>query len=368
MKQSAFYWDELCMWHGGGYFSGGIATGGFVQPTTISSLPETQETKRRLKSLMEVSGLIDDFEVLSADLISEEDLLRVHPQSYLSEFKALSDAGGGDLGHRLGDASPFGPGGYDMARQAAGLALRCVEDVARGTFKNGYALCRPPGHHCLPDIPNGYCLLANGALAIQAVRAKGLMSRVAILDWDVHHGNGTEAIFWDDSDVLTISLHQDRNYPQHTGDFVAADFAGRSNLNIPVAPGSGHETFLRAMDRIVLPALTKFQPDFVLVSSGYDAGALDVLSRTQCTTATFRAMTERMMAFCEGRLAMIHEGGYSEQHVPFMGHGVLEVLSGSEVHVQDPMEATILAKQTCGPVLAAMNAVVDDMAAALGFE
>lgn len=367
MKQSAFYWDELCMWHGGGYFSGGIATGGYVQPTTISSLPETQETKRRLKSIMEVSGLINEFEVLSADLISEEDLLRVHPQSYLSEFKALSDAGGGDLGHRLGDASPFGPGGYDMARQSAGLALRCVEDVARGTFKNGYALCRPPGHHCLPDIPNGYCLLANGALAIEAARAKGLMSRVAIVDWDVHHGNGTEAIYWDDPNVLTISLHQDRNYPQHTGDFVAEDFTARANLNIPIAPGSGHETILRAMDRVILPALTKFAPDFLLVSSGYDAGALDVLSRTQATTATFRALTKALMDVTAGPLALIHEGGYSEQHVPFMGHGVLEVLATSKIQIEDPMEQTILAKQTRGPVLDAMNAVIDEIALSLAF-
>ncbi len=367
MTQTAFYWDELCMWHGGGYFSGVVPTGNFVQPTARSSLPETQETKRRLKSLIEVSGLIKDLAVRGAAPVCEQDLRQVHPVSYLREFERLSDAGGGDLGPRLNDHSPFGPGGYAMARQSAGLAVRCVEDVARGAFANGYALCRPPGHHCLPDGPNGFCLLANGALAVEAARAKGLMARVAVVDWDVHHGNGTEAIYWDDRDVLTISIHQDRNYPHDTGGFVAADFDARSNLNIPLSPGSGHETFLRAMDHLILPALTKFQPDFVLVSCGFDAGALDILSRTQCTTQTFRRMTERLMAFCQGRLAMIHEGGYSEVHVPFCGHGVLEVMSGSQVHVDDPMEPGILAKQVRGPVLEAMNATVDDMARALGF-
>jgi acetoin utilization deacetylase AcuC-like enzyme len=113
--------------------------------------------------------------------------------------------------------------------------------------ENAYALSRPPGHHCLPDFPNGFCLLNNIAIAVEAAMADGLSARVAVLDWDVHHGNGTEAIFYDRDDVLTISIHQERNYPQDSGDFEdrGSDAGEGYNLNIPLPPGAGHVTYPR---------------------------------------------------------------------------------------------------------------------------
>ena len=210
---TGFFMDERCFWHAGGNYAFTMPVGGLVQPLAAGGLPENPETKRRLRNLMEVTGLMAELDLRSAAPASREDLLSVHPAAYLDDFKRLSDAGGGELGLR----TPFAAGGFEIAALSAGLSLAAVEAVAKGDLDNAYALSRPPGHHALPDFPNGFCLLANIAIAIEAAKAKGLVRRVAVLDWDVHHGNGTEAIFYDRDDVLTISLHQEGNYPLEIG-------------------------------------------------------------------------------------------------------------------------------------------------------
>jgi acetoin utilization deacetylase AcuC-like enzyme len=269
---------------------------------------------------------------------SHDDLLRVHPASYLDAFKALSDAGGGEMGRR----TPFGPGGFELAAQSAGLAKAALATVLQGDLTNAYALSRPPGHHCLPDFPNGFCLLNNIGIAIEAAKAAGLAERFAVLDWDVHHGNGTEAVFYDRADVLTVSLHQERNYPMDTGD-VADRGRGEGmgyNLNIPLPPGTGHVGYLDAMDQIALPAIRDFNPDVLIIACGFDAAANDPLGRMLATAETFAMMTRQVMALadavCAGKLVMVHEGGYSETYVPFCGHNVLQELSGSRISAPDP--------------------------------
>jgi acetoin utilization deacetylase AcuC-like enzyme len=345
---TAFFTDERCFWHGGGNYSLTLPVGGFVQPG--GGLPESPETKRRLKNLLDVSGLLRELAVSSAPEASRKDLLRVHPASYLDAFKAASDAGGGELGLR----TPFGKGGYEIAALSAGLAVAAVDTVLTGAARNAYALSRPPGHHCLPDWPNGFCLMANIAVAIRAAQARGHARRIAVVDWDVHHGNGTEAVFWTDPTVLTISLHQERNYPLDTGDATArGEGKGHGfNLNIPLPPGTGHQSYLEAMERIVLPALNRFRPDAIIVACGYDAAALDPLGRMLATAETFRRMTRQMMEaaeeLCDGRLILVHEGGYSETYVPFCGHAVMEALSGTEIRVPDPLAET-LGKRQPGP-------------------
>lgn len=218
-----------------------------------------------------------------------------------------------------------------------------------GVHSNAYALSRPPGHHCLPDFPNGFCLLANIAIAVEAAMAEGLVRRVAVLDWDVHHGNGTEAIYYDRDDVLTLSIHQERNYPLDTG---AAEDRGRGqglgyNMNIPLPPGAGHATYLEAMERLVLPAIRKYEPDIIVIACGFDAALVDPLARMMASAETFRAMTEQVQSLadeiCGGRLVMAHEGGYSEAYVPFCGHAVLQQMSGSAITAEDPAaEASVL--------------------------
>lgn len=343
---TAFFSDERCFWHGGGNYAFTLPAGGLVQPIP-GSLPEHPETKRRLKNLIEVTGLSRHLAMRGAEPATDAELARVHPESYLQAFKSLSDAEGGELGLR----TPFGKGGYEIAAVSAGLAVGALRAVLTGEARNAYALSRPPGHHCTADFPNGFCLLNNIAVAIRAMQAEGLVGKVAVVDWDVHHGNGTEAIFWQDPDVLTISLHQERNYPLDTGgtDAQGAGAGLGFNLNLPLPPGAGHVSYLQAITRVVLPALDRFRPDLIVVACGFDAAAVDPLGRMLCTAETFRLMTRQIMSaadrLCDGRLALVHEGGYSEVYVPFCGHAVLEELSGAPVTAPDPMAVTLAKRQ-----------------------
>ncbi|WP_316015981.1 class II histone deacetylase [Roseobacter sp. HKCCA0434] len=360
---TALYSDERCFWHSGGNYALTAPVGGLVQPLAAGGLPENPETKRRLRNLIEVTGLARELTILSAPEASEEALRRVHPAEYLQEFKQLSDAGGGELGER----TPFGAGGYEIATLSAGLVVQAVEDVLRGRHENAYALSRPPGHHCLPDRPMGFCLLANIAVAIREAQAAGLARRVAVIDWDVHHGNGTEAIFAEDANVLTVSIHQDGNYPWATGGFETDAVA---NLNIPLPPGSGHASYLHAMERIVLPQVRAFAPEIIIIACGYDASGVDPLARMLAGSDTFGAMTrmvrELAEELCDGRLVMAHEGGYSEVHVPFCGHAVLAEMARSEVAAPDPLALRIAAHQPDAQMQAHIAARIDAMAEALG--
>ncbi|MBY5974421.1 class II histone deacetylase [Ferrimonas balearica] len=367
-SRTGFYWDERCFWHSGGNYALTLPVGGYVQPLAAGGLPESPETKRRLKNLLDVSGLTSELHVSSAPEASREDLLRVHPASYLDEFKAMSDAGGGELGLR----TPFGRGGYEIAALSAGLATTALADIMAGRVDNAYALSRPPGHHCLPDWPNGFCLMANIAIAVEAAKARGEAPRVAVLDWDVHHGNGTEHIFYDRDDVLTISIHQENNYPLDTGALAdrGRDAGAGYNINIPLPPGVGHVGYLEVLDRIVAPALEDYKPDVIIVACGFDAGIYDPIARMCCTMETYGEMTARMKALaerlCDGRLLMVHEGGYSEVYVPFCGHRVIEVLSGTQIRVEDPMAETVRIRQPNDGFNAHISGVIGEIAAALG--
>lgn len=367
MNKTGFFFDERCFWHSGGNYAFTLPVGGLVQPLAAGGLPEDPETKRRLKNLMEVTDLMSDLHATSATPATDEDLRRVHPTTFLSTFRDTAVAGGGEIGLR----APFGPDGYDMAALSSGLVIEAVASVLRGSCQNAYALSRPPGHHCLPDWQNGFCLLANIAIAIEAARANGLATRFAVLDWDVHHGNGTEAIFYNDPNVLTVSLHQERNYPLDSGDFTdRGDGAGLgTNLNIPLPPGTGHNGYLTAMERLALPAIRAFQPDVLIIACGFDAAAFDPLSRMLASAETFRAMTRQVMNLaadvCGGKLVMAHEGGYSEVYVPFCGHAVLQEMSGSAITADDPFAATLEARQPSARFDAFVEGLIDEMAEAL---
>lgn len=341
--KTAFFFDEKCFWHQGGNYAIVAPVGGLVQPMVAGGLPEAPETKRRFKNLMDVTGLSDELSCRSASPATEDDLRRVHTGRYLEAFKKLSDAGGGELGLR----TPFGPGAYEIARLSTGLVIGALNSVLRGEARNAYALSRPPGHHCLPNWPNGFCLLANIAVAIEAVKAQGLADRVAVVDWDVHHGNGTEAVFYSRPDVLTISVHQERVYPHDTGDVPdTGDEAGKgANMNIPLPPGAGHATYLEAMERLIVPKLRAFSPDLIVVACGFDASGVDPMARMLCTAETFRLMTRRLMEMTGCKLAMAHEGGYSELHVPFCGHAVIEEMTGSAIRAADPIDGRIMGQQ-----------------------
>ena len=363
-QQTGFWWDEKCFWHSGGSYAFIMPVGGLVQPLASGGLPENPETKRRLKNLLHVTGLIDELSASSAPVATEEELRRVHPAAYLDAFKRLSDDKGGELGER----TPFGPGGYDIAALSAGLATQALRSVLSGSQRNAYALSRPPGHHCLPDKPMGYCLLANIAIAVEAALADKRAERIAVIDWDVHHGNGTEAIFYDRSDVLTISLHQENNYPRDSGRIEKrGEGQGEGfNINVPMVPGTGHLGYLHAFERIVLPALRAYKPDAIVVACGYDASGVDPLSRMLASSRTFSEMTAMTMQaaaeLCDGKLLLVHEGGYSEAHVPFCGHAVIATLAGSTITAPDPLEVRLDFQQPNPEFTAYQIGLIDRMA------
>ncbi|MFD7660527.1 class II histone deacetylase, partial [Actinosynnema sp. NPDC059797] len=205
---------------------------------------------------------------------------------------------------------------------------------------NAYALVRPPGHHAQRDTGMGFCLLGNVAVAASAVRRSHGVERVAVVDVDVHHGNGTQAAFADDPDTLTLSLHQDGVFPPGSGDVTER---GPALLNLPLPPGTGNGGYLAAVRRVVLPALRRFRPDLLLVAAGYDAGATDPLARMAVTAAGYREIARLLVdaaaELCGGRIAFAHEGGYDPVYVPFCAHAVIEVLAGVADPLPDPFSA-----------------------------
>ena len=230
---------------------------------------------------------------------------------------------------RLDHEAWIGPGSAIAALLAVGGMLEAVATVVAGEVDNAFVLARPPGHHAEAARPMGFCLLNATAVAARWAQLARGAARVAILDWDVHHGNGTEAIFRDDASVLTVSLHQDSLYPPDTG---AIGAPGEAIVNVPLPPGTGDAGYELAFERVVEPAIRAFGPDLLLIGAGQDAAASDPLGRMAVTVPGFRAWTERAVALaeecCGGRLVAFLEGGYSLRHLPAANLAILEAMAG----------------------------------------
>ena len=333
--RTGFLFHERYLWHDTRSAAGFIPAGGMVEPDRHAESPDT---KRRLRNLLEVSGLLGQLVPLAPRMASEDEVLRVHTRAHLERVKKLSAENGGDAGV----LAPFGPGSYEIALLSAGGVMAAVDAVLERRVDNAYALVRPPGHHAEADQGMGFCIFGNVAIAVKHAREARGLSRVAVVDWDVHHGNGTESAFYRDPHVLTISVHQDNYFPAGRGRLEdGGEGAGQGyNLNLPLPPGSGHGAYEAAFARVVAPALRRFRPELILVASGFDGGAMDPLGRMLATSATFRSLAHTLVELsrelCDGRLVLAHEGGYSTAHVPFCGLAVLEEISGVSTGVADP--------------------------------
>ena len=224
---------------------------------------------------------------------TREELERVHTDDYLAAIETIA----ADVW--LDGDTYAGATTWEAARLAAGCALEAVE-------RSGFALLRPPGHHALADAAMGFCILNNVALAARHAQAALGLERVVIVDLDVHHGNGTDAIFRDDDTVLFVSLHQWPFYPGTGGPGTSAE----TTLNVPLAAGSGNGEYVRAFDELVEPAVRRFEPELVLVSAGFDAHAQDPLGGMALDGDGFRELARRSAALAP-RCAAVLEGGYN---------------------------------------------------------
>ncbi|MDO9409004.1 class II histone deacetylase [Patulibacter sp.] len=357
MRRTGWLWDERFTAHDPGDAAAYVAAGGLV---AVDRHVESALTKQRFADIVEASGLAEDLVRLVARPATDEQLLAVHAPDYLERLSVLSDGPGAEVENGVN----CGPGSYEIARLAAGSCIAALEAVCSGEVDNAYALVRPPGHHAERAEAMGFCLLANIVIAVQHARRHLGIRRVAVVDWDVHHGNGTESAFANDPSVLTVSLHQDHCFPSDRGaveDRGAGPGLG-TNVNVPLPPGSGRPAYLAALEAVVAPALRAFEPEVIVVASGFDASGLDPLGRMMLSSEDFRDMTGFAVGLadelCGGRILLVNEGGYSEAYVPFCGLAVVEELVGAVTRAADPF-LDFVASWPADSVLAHQQAAID---------
>jgi acetoin utilization deacetylase AcuC-like enzyme len=285
--------------------------------------PERPE--RRLAALQGVLDAGVDVSEITAREAERTALERVHPPRYLDAVLEACETG------RAIDADTYTtPTSWHAALLGAGGAIAAVDAVVGG--EPALSLLRPPGHHAEPARAMGFCLLANGSIAVRHAQTVHGVGRVAVVDWDVHHGNGTQAVFWDDPSVLAVSLHQYPLWPMTGEAHETGTGAGRgTTLNVPLPPGTGPEAYLARFDDVVLPAVEAFAPELVVVACGFDAHRDDPLAELRLDAGTFGALATRVVELCR-RLgapppAVVLEGGYDLEAVRTSTRAVVEALA-----------------------------------------
>jgi acetoin utilization deacetylase AcuC-like enzyme len=316
----------------------------FVEPALH---PSSYRLVMRTKQLLDLSGLSARLLPIAPRLATVEELSVFHELHYIERVRELSRNGGG----YAGESAPVGWGSYEIALLSAGGALAAVDAVMQGTVRRAFVNARPPGHHARADSGMGYCLFNNVVVAARHAQHACGIQRILVLDWDVHHGNGSQDAFYEDPSVLFVSLHQDGLYPYGMGHLqeAGAGSATGTTVNIPLPAGSGDAVYRAAFERLVLPIATAFQPELVLISAGQDGSLMDPEGRMSLTTDGYRWMTSALMSVadecCEGRLILVQEGGYSELYAPYCALGIVESLTGFRSHLPEPEDLNLLKRR-----------------------
>jgi len=274
--------------------------------------PESADRLRAVMAALEADAF-RGLEREDAPVATDEQLLRAHPAEILRYIATASEQAGD--GYARIDADTIVSRGSELAaRRAAGAVCRAVEAVALGEARNAFCAVRPPGHHAESVRPMGFCLYNNVAIGALEARALHGMARVAVVDFDVHHGNGTQELFAADPDLFYASCHQSPLYP---GTGKASETGVGNILNVPLAEGSGGAALLRAISDRIIPALEEFQPDLLMISAGFDAHENDPLAGLNVATEDFESATDLLCAaaerLCGGRVVSTLEGGYNLQ-------------------------------------------------------
>ena len=321
---------------------------GFFEAPASPILPVSEthpENRARLENMLGVlrQGPIAEWlDWYQADAAGRDELERFHTADYVAELASIPVA---DT-RAFSGTTVFGPGSFDICSRAAGQAIAAADRVFHGKHDVAYALLRPPGHHAQPALADGYCFFNNIGIAIENLRAQGLQ-RAAVIDWDVHHGNGTQDGYYADPDILTISLHMDHGawgetHPQ-TG---AIDEAGSGtgqgkNLNIPMPFGSGDIAYSRVFDEIVAPLVRVHEPEVLFIAAGQDANQFDPNGRQLLSMRGFyqlgRQARELANQCCGGKLVLIQEGGYAVSYAAYCLHATLEGAMLRDAELADPI-------------------------------
>ena len=280
----------------------------FLAHETIEGHPERPDRLRAIDAALAAPQFLR-LARGPAPLAREADILRAHPKAYLDRLEAAAPQVG--LAHLDADTM-LSPGTLEACYRASGGVVRGVDAVFGGTARNAFIAARPPGHHAETATAMGFCFFNHIAIAARYAQAMHGVSRVAILDWDVHHGNGTEEIFWADASVLYASTHQSPLFP---GTGALTDRGEHDTIvNVPLREGTSSAGFRQAMQGIVLPRLEAFRPELILISAGFDAHRLDPLGGLLLDEADFAWVTREVMGIadrcCAGRIVSLLEGGY----------------------------------------------------------
>ena len=335
---TACFYDERCLTHDNGSMVLDERAAGWIAVPHV----ERPERLTRTWTVLEEACVAPRLKRLHSRRATRAELELVHAPALIDDIEAA-------CARReyawVGPEARVGPHSWEPTLLAVGGMLAVIDAVLDGAADNGIALVRPPGHHSDADTAMGFCLFNSVAIAARHAQRREEAERVAIVDWDVHHGNGTEAIFYDDPSVLVVSLHQEDLYPKGAGALgrLGAGPGEGCTVNVPLPAGTGDAGYLLAWDEVVGPRLGAFDPDLLLISAGQDPAAGDPLGRMSVTAGGFRALAERAREaaeeHCAGRLAVALEGGYSLDHAPFCNLAIVEALAGLEPALPgDPLE------------------------------
>lgn len=299
-------------------------------------------------SYLKETGIKEKLTCLPPRPATIEELEMIHTTEYISYVKSKAEKGGG----WLDPDTVMSPKSYEAALYAAGGLLVAVEEVMKGEVDNAFALVRPPGHHAIHDRAMGFCIFNNMAIATKFALSKFSLNRVLIADFDVHHGNGTQDAFYADPRVLYFSTHQYPFYPG-TGwiDETGMGEGEGTTANFPMAAGWGDEEYLRAFNEVLVPVARRFQPQFILVSAGFDAHWADHLAMMRVSVKGFAQMAmvlkELASELCQGRLVFTLEGGYNLRVVTSSIKAVFDVLLGNS-EIDDPLGKASMARKPEG--------------------
>ena len=338
---TALLYDERCLLHDNGSM---ILHERAREWLTVPHFERPERLARTLQ-VLERAGVLDQLQRPAVPEATRDDLELAHTRDFVGRIHAACRRGAFAW---VGPEARVGPQSWTPAVLAPGGAVAAVDAVLEGTVRNAFVMLRPPGHHSTATTAMGFCLFNSVAIAARHAQRRRGLKRVAIVDWDVHHGNGTQDHFYEDPSVLFISIHQDGLYPAGSGTLEQSGGSGAegATVNIPLPAGAGDHSYAYAFERIVEPILESFGPELLLVSAGQDPAASDPLGRMSVTTEGFRDIAGRARSaaarLCDGRLVVLLEGGYSLEHAPFCNLAIVEALAGlPPSFVTDPIELDV---------------------------